>query len=178
MNDIVKFGEIIGITEQNVIAYSNNNNKSTSNYYNKIYTGLKYECVEFVRRWLIIVYNITFKSVNNAKDIFDLANFYTTSNPSHEININKCINGISSGICDISFGDLIIWDYKGEFSLYGHVAVVVKIKKKYIYIAEQNTCNKSWNGKKYSRKLLFDNNILEDLDYPDTKILGWIKYKN
>jgi glutathionylspermidine amidase/synthetase len=162
----MNFGEPIGITKQNVIAFSNENSKSELNYYQGIYTGLKYECVEFVRRWLIIVYGITFESVDHAKDIYNLNYF------SNKIPIKKCINGFNN----ISFGDIVIWTNQGEFNKYGHVAVVVKIKNNQIYIAEQNTTNKSWNGKKYSRKLLFDNNLLIDKEYPDTKIIGWINY--
>ena len=153
----MNFGEIIGITDQGVIAFSNENSDHQSNYYQGIYTGLKYECVEFARRWLIIVYNITFDSVDHAKDIYNLNYF------SNNIPIKKCINGSSD---KISFSDLVIWTNQGEFKEYGHVAVVVKIKNNQIYIAEQNTTNKSWNGKKYSRKLLFNNNILVDREYP------------
>lgn len=166
----MNFGEPIGITKQNVIAFSNENSKSELNYYQGIYTGLKYECVEFVRRWLIIVYGITFESIDHAKDIYNLNNFSNIF--SNKIPIKKCINGSDK----ISFGDIIIWTNQGEFNKYGHVAVVVKIKNNQVYIAEQNTTNKSWNGKKYSRKLLFDNNLLIDKEYPDTKIIGWINY--
>lgn len=169
----MNFGEIIGITEQNVIAYSNEKSKHEPNYYNQIYTGLKYECVEFARRWLIIVYKITFESVDHAKDIYELNNFNSLTNPSVKINIKK-YNNINN-INNISYGDLIIWTNQGEFNLHGHVAIVVKTKNNHIYIAEQNITNQSWNGKKYSRKLLFHNNILVDTYYPDTKILGWIK---
>ena len=173
----MKFGEVIGITKQNVIAFSNEpyeqaSPRESNNYYQGIYTGLKYECVEFVRRWLIMVYKITFDSVDHAKDIYNLNYFYSILDKSNKIPIKKCINGSDK----ISFGNLVIWDYKGEFSSYGHVAVVVKIKNNQVYIAEQNTTNKSWNGKKYSRKLLFNNNILVDKEYPDTKIIGWINY--
>ena len=162
----MNFGEIIGITDQGVIAFSNENSNHQANYYQGIYTGLKYECVEFVRRWLIIVYGITFESVDHAKDIYNLNYF------SNKIPIKKCINGSDK----ISFGDLVIWTNQGEFKEHGHVAVIVKIKNNQVYIAEQNTTNKSWNGKKYSRKLLFNNNILVDRKYPDTKIIGWINY--
>ncbi len=168
----MNFGEPIGITKQNVIAFSNENSKSEINYYQGIYTGLKYECVEFVRRWLIIVYGITFESIDHAKDIYNLNNFSNIF--SNKIPIKKCINGSDK----ISFGDLVIWTNQGEFNKYGHVAVVVKIKNNQVYIAEQNTTNKSWNGKNYSRKLLFNNNILVDKEYPDTKIIGWINYYN
>ena len=167
----MNFGEIIGITDQNVIAFSNENSNHQANYYNGIYTGLKYECVEFVRRWLIIVYGITFDSVDHAKDIYNLNHFLNILNPRNKIKIKKCINGSDK----ISFGDLVIWTNQGEFKEHGHVAVVVKIKNNQVYIAEQNTTNKSWNGKKYSRKLLFNNNILVDREYPDTKIIGWIQ---
>ena len=161
----MNFGEIIGITDQGVIAFSNENSDHQANYYQGIYTGLKYECVEFARRWLIIVYGITFESVDHAKDIYNLNNF------SNNIPIKKCINGSDK----ISFGDLVIWTNQGEFKEHGHVAVVVKIKNNQVYIAEQNTTNESWKNKKYSRKLLF-NNILIDKEYPNTKIIGWIKY--
>jgi len=160
----MNFGEIIGITDQGVIAFSNKNSNHQANYYQGIYTGLKYECVEFVRRWLIIVYGITFDSVDHAKDIYDLNHF-------SNIPIKKCINGSDK----ISFGDLVIWTNKGEFKEHGHVAVVVKIKDNQVYIAEQNTTNNSWKGKKYSKKLLFNNNKLVDKEYPNTEIIGWIK---
>jgi glutathionylspermidine amidase/synthetase len=166
----MNFGEMIGITDQGVIAFSNENSNHQPNYYNGIYTGLKYECVEFVRRWLIIIYGITFESVDHAKDIYDLNHFSNIL--SNKIPIKKCINGLNN----ISFGNLVIWTNQGEFKEHGHVAVVVKIKDNKVYIAEQNTTNKSWNKKKYSRKLLINNNTLVDREYPDTKIIGWVNY--
>jgi len=168
----MNFGEIIGITDQGVIAFSNENSNHQANYYQGIYTGLKYECVEFVRRWLIIVYGITFESVDNAKDIYNLNHFSNIF--SNKIPIKKCINGSDK----ISFGDLVIWTNQGKYKEHGHVAVVVKINNNHVYIAEQNTTNEFWNRKKkYSRKLLFNNNILVDREYPDTKIIGWIQLK-
>ena len=82
----MNFGEIIGITDQGVIAFSNENSNHQANYYQGIYTGLKYECVEFVRRWLIIVYNITFDSVDHAKDIYNLNYFLGFVTVMHSIN--------------------------------------------------------------------------------------------
>jgi len=170
----MNFGEIIGITDQRVIAFSNENSNHQANYYQGIYTGFKYECVEFVRRWLIIVYDITFESVDHAKDIYELNHFNSITDSPNKIQIKKCINGSDK----ISFGDLIIWTNQGEFKKYGHVAVVVKIKNHKVYIAEQNTTNQSWNNKKYSRKLFLESNLLVDKEYPDAKIIGWINYKN
>jgi glutathionylspermidine amidase/synthetase len=148
----------------------------TKNYYNGIYTGRKYECVEFVRRWLIVVCNITFKDVNNAIDIFSLNNFYflMKNDLSTKIAISILKNNYIS-MRNIEFGDIVIWDRKGFFKLYGHVAVIVGINNDNIYIAEQNTHNKCWNNKYYSRILKIINNHIVDIDYQDTVIIGTIK---
>ena len=179
--DMVTFGKPLGITRQKVISFSNHdeNGKSKSkdqpNYYNNVYTGLKFQSVEFVRRWLISVYNITFESVDNATDIFELQNFVLAEYPSIKIVIEKCVN---NGSQKIAFGNVIIWGSKGgAFDIYGSCAIVVKVKNNIIYIADQNVSNKSWNGKCYSRKLyLNENNVIVDREYPDTKITGWLKY--
>lgn len=73
------FGERIG-TNSNVEAYSNWSSQyisSESNYItlphnHKIFTGLKWQCVEYARRYLINVLNVTFQDVNNAYEIFDI----------------------------------------------------------------------------------------------------------
>ena len=57
-----KFGDKIG-SFNGVDAYSNQLGKTNSldsNYYNGIYTGQKWQCVEFARRYLIIKEGITF----------------------------------------------------------------------------------------------------------------------
>ena len=41
----------------------------------KIYTGLKYQCVELARRYLILVKQITFEDVDFAYQIFTLKHF-------------------------------------------------------------------------------------------------------
>jgi hypothetical protein len=175
--ELVKFGKPLGVTKQKVVSFSNygkSKNKGQPNYYNNVYTGVKFQSVEFVRRWLISVYNITFESVDDAIDIFTLNNFILVKHPSIKIVIEKCIN---DGSTNIAFGNVIIWNSQGAFNLYGSCAIVVEVKNNIIYIADQNVSNKSWNGKNYSRKLYLDNNnVLEDKEYPDTKILGWLKY--
>ena len=180
-NKLVPFGKPLGITKQKVVSFSNYNkndnskNKDQPNYYNNVYTGIKFQSVEFVRRWLISVYKITFESVDNATDIFKLQNFILVKYPSIKIIIEKCVN---DGSKNIAFGNVIIWDSQGgAFDVYGSCAIVVKVKNNIIFIADQNVSNKSWNGKCYTRKLyLNENNMIEDREYPDTKITGWLKY--
>jgi|688.fasta_scaffold905997_1 hypothetical protein len=175
--ELVKFGKPLGVTKQKVVSFSNHGkskNKDQPNYYNNVYSGVKYQSVEFVRRWLITVYGITFESVDDATDIFKLKNFILVKYPSIKIVIEKCVN---NGSKNIAFGNVIIWDSQGAFNVDGSCAIVVKVKNNIIYIADQNVSNKSWNDKCYSRKLYVnENNVIEDREYPDTKITGWLKY--
>jgi len=151
----------------NVISYANNNSNK-NNYINNIYTGLKWQCVEFARRYLIINYNITFDSIDNAYNIFDLPYFISLKN-NMMIKINKYVNGSKTPPMKDS---LLIWNryYKNT----GHVAIITNIDNDIITIAEQNYNNNSWNGNNYSRKLkiVFNNGYY----IMNNNILGWINY--
>jgi hypothetical protein len=127
MNYIKKnYGDIIG-TFNGVQSYSNIDNKiDYPNYYNGIYTGLKWQCVEYVRRYLIINHNITFSNVNSASEIAD-ARFMTLDGKIIIPNNNLVL------------GSIIIFpkDYEVN-SPNGHVAIVSSILPSGITIAEQN----------------------------------------
>jgi glutathionylspermidine amidase/synthetase len=129
MNYIKKnYGDIIG-TFNGVQSYSNSNNKSSvANYYNNIYTGIKWECVEYVRRYLIINHNITFSNVDSSYQIPE-ANFMTL----HGENIIPKKNN------SLVIGSIIIFpkDYEVD-SPDGHVAIISSILQSGITIAEQN----------------------------------------
>ena len=129
MNYIKKnYGDIIG-SFNGVQAYSNTDNKiDTPNYYNNIYTGLKWQCVEYVRRYLIINHNITFSNVDSASQIAD-AQFMTLDG---KIIIPKKNN-------NLVIGSIIIFpkDYEID-SPDGHVAIISSILPSGITIAEQN----------------------------------------
>ena len=129
MNYIKKnYGDIIG-TFNGVQSYSNSDNKTnTPNYYNGIYTGIKWECVEYARRYLIINHNITFSNVNSAFQIPE-AKFMTLHG---EIIIPKKNNNLVIGI-------IIIFpkDYEVD-SHDGHVGIISSVLEAGINIAEQN----------------------------------------
>ena len=130
MNYIKKnYGDIIG-TFNGVQSYSNSNNKmdDTANYYNGIYTGIKWECVEYVRRYLIINHNITFSNVDSAFKITE-AKFMTL----HGKNIIPNLTN------NLIIGNIIIFpkDYEVN-SPDGHVAIISSILPSGITIAEQN----------------------------------------
>jgi len=127
-NPKYKFGDIIG-TFDGVNAYSNQNDKlksKQSNYYNNIYTGVKWQCVEFVRRYLITKYGITFTNVEHAFQI-PQAQFTTL----HGFPV-KMIN-------ELNVGSIVVWpkNYENN-SPHGHVAIVINICSSGINVAEQN----------------------------------------
>jgi glutathionylspermidine amidase/synthetase len=170
----IAFGMKLGESD-GVIAYSSHNKETShcyeldSTYYNGIYSGLKWQCVEFARRYLMAVHNITFDMVDFAYQIFDLPYFVSLSD-GNKITINKKIN---NGRSLPKKGALIIWNRHVTPHNTGHVAVVVGITQNHIFIAEQNWENNSWNNKNYSRKLSIrstDNRI------DDPNIIGWIEF--
>ena len=123
-----KFGDIIG-TFDGVKAYSNQNDETKSkqsNYYNNIYRGVKWQCVEFVRRYLILKHGITFNNVEHAFQI-PQAQFTT-------------LNGFPvKMINELNVGSIIVWPKNYEHnSPHGHVAIVINISSSGINVAEQN----------------------------------------
>ena len=118
--------------------YSNNhnndnlNNNSNSNYYNGIYTGIKWQCVEFARRYLIVTHGITFSDVTSAFQIPDAK--FTTLDGKQNIEVRN----------DLQVGSLIVWPkYYMANSVDGHVAVVSSITPNGITVVEQNYNNKN-----------------------------------
>jgi len=168
----LSFGKRLGNID-NVWAYSSFDKKELNKFsqLESVYivpsgleSGLKWECVEFVRRYLILTHNVTFRQVDFAYEIFNLDYFTSTINRK-KVRINKIINGMNRP----KKGSLIIWDRHVTLDNTGHVAIVVKTTHNKIFIAEQNWDNISWNGKNYSRILPLYNNMIDD-----PHIIGWI----
>jgi glutathionylspermidine amidase/synthetase len=192
-NKIIPFGQPIGIDSNNIIAYSSdektNSHKKKYSYLKiktldhiikKIFCGIKFQCVEYARRWLILVKNITFEQIDMAymlftSEIICFRNIWTKQ----YIPYTKCPNG--SSISPKS-GSILLWD-QAENYLTGHVAIILNIDEDYIYIGEQNWKDIKWSNN-YSRKISIkkiSNQIwLDDSDTNsfNLKILGWINLIN
>jgi glutathionylspermidine amidase/synthetase len=78
MQRAAAFGQIIGIAPGAVSSFSCDADSAPDGEYNSphehdgLYYGVKYQCVEFARRWLIHNLGLSFGSVRYARDVFAL----------------------------------------------------------------------------------------------------------
>lgn len=107
------------------------NNSDEPIYWNGIYTGIKYQCVELARRYYLIKYGLLFEEVRGAKDIMNLQTIYHMENKRYV----QWPTYMNTGLPMV--GSLLIWDASEQFS-YGHVAIVTGITQKYVEVIEQN----------------------------------------
>ena len=146
-DDLVGVWNGVSIYSNNDYDYSTNN--SNSNYYNGIYTGIKWQCVEFARRYLIVTHGITFSDVTSAFQIPDAK--FTTLDGKQNIEVRN----------DLQVGSLIVWpkNYMTN-SVDGHVAVVSSITPNGITVVEQNYDNKNEINRFISRDDMRNTTIL------------------
>jgi len=145
----------LGKTKEGIVCYLNSKDKGKETNFIKIgseeiYTGLKWECVEFARRYLILTKGVTFDDVTTALDIPNLKYFRNLDGSIHPIHIFK------NGNYDIKEGDLIVMEDEMDT---GHVAVVCGRNENELFIAEQHYDEKEWGNKNYSRIFKVENII-------------------
>ncbi|NOY66184.1 MAG: CHAP domain-containing protein [Gammaproteobacteria bacterium] len=143
---ITDYGDILGKTPRGISAYSNCNNNCVifeASKYKGTYTGIKWQCVEFARRWLLINHGLVYGDVDYAIDIWDKINFFTHIKSKKQIPVSAHING---SLHVPVVGDLFI--YAKALLGTGHVAVITHIDKKnqLIMLGEQNYMNTKWEG--------------------------------
>lgn len=165
------FGEVTGITSSGVIAYSNCNSQCVNpepNFVEGVFTGIKWQCVEYARRWLLLNKKVVYGDVDIAADIWNLQTVHTPDKDKH-YTFSSILNGSSD--VNLQRGDLLI--YAAAFLGTGHVAVVLKVdeKEQKIIVGEQNYTNKIWQ-EDHAREIKY---ILNDqrLWLLDSYLLGW-----
>ncbi len=179
------FGTIIGMAPGNVPVYSSDYSSIDKNdlserhtfrsYYDGVFMGYKWQCVEFARRWLYINKGFIFNDIAMAYDIFQLTTVRKISN-SEILPFYSFSNGSLRAPIP---GALLIWDEGGEFEDTGHVAVVTEVFDDKIRIVEQNERHSLWNKEQnYSRELKtkIDDNGGHwiECSYHDASLLGWV----
>ena len=168
---ITPYGEILGVSKSGVEAYSNCNSKCViyePNKWKGTYTGIKWQCVEYARRWLLLNKGAVYGDVENASDIWDKIDYLTEIKTKSKLPLISYVNGSKLAP---QIGDMLI--YANEFNNTGHVAIVidVDIKNGILEVGEQNFNNQSWSNK-YARKI---NLITRNNQYwlLDAYLLGW-----
>ena len=123
------------------------------NYNNGYFTGIKWQCVEYARRYIQSVFGVTFSQVESADEI---PNAIFTRLEDNKI-IKPSIYNISSKLdslnhCLDSLNNcLIVWPKDYELDApHGHVAIIVSVSQddksslSGLYVAEQNYDNNNY----------------------------------
>ena len=165
------YGMALGKSPRGVEAYSNCQSGCViydPNQWNGRYTGIKWQCVEYARRWLLINTGTVFGDVDIAADLWDKIDHLTDAKTKRQIPVEARLNG---SILPPAVGDLLIYarEYKGT----GHVAVVtgVDIKGGTVDVSEQNFNNQLWTHD-YARQIKLIKNG-EKYWLLDGYLLGW-----
>jgi glutathionylspermidine amidase/synthetase len=146
----------IGIDPQGTEAYySQSSLQSKPNYSRGVYTGQKYECVEYVRRWWIKNKAVTFEQIDSAIELAHLSRAKSI----HKYNQFFPVRSALQERPEV--GDLVIFKPTPENNYYGHIAVVVRVEQDAAHLAEQNYSNEKWK-EDYSRSIPIVNDTLQD----------------
>ena len=125
--------------------------------------GLKYQCVEFVKRYYYLIYDHKMpNSYGHAKDFFDISINHGDYNRSRGLIQFRNAYDMSPQI-----GDILVYD-AGEMSLYGHIAIISKVEDDYIEVVQQN-----WGEK--SRQILPLVKYDKYFTIADYDVLGWLR---
>jgi glutathionylspermidine amidase/synthetase len=129
------FGTPLG-TSNGITAYSSYNSPTHQrpNFQQNQFTGMQWQCVEFVRRYLIARHGITFQDVQNAYELYSLQQFLLVES-TNPVSVQAIPNGSRKPKAE----SLLV--YSKEIDGTGHVAVIVHIGDDYIVVAEQGWDN-------------------------------------
>ena len=96
--------------------------------------GVKWQCVEFARRWLLMTRGVWMRSIPTAEQIWSLSEVVHVAS-GKKVKLTRHENGRSK--VPPRAGDLIIYRRAHDIP-FGHVAAIVEVGKDYVRIAEQN----------------------------------------
>lgn len=146
------FGQVLGETAGHVRAYSNCRAECVVPIPHRVddtFTGIKWQCVEFARRWLLRNRGVVYADVDVAADIWDRVDHVKRPVDGVRFRLASFPNGADQ---PPRTGDLLI--YSRRYLGTGHVAVVTRVKPRegFVEVAEQNYRNEAWPGK-YARRI-------------------------
>jgi glutathionylspermidine amidase/synthetase len=166
----------LGASQSGVEAYSNCQSlckRYDPNTWKGIYTGVKWQCVEYARRWLLINKGAVYGDVEVAADIWNKIDHLIHVATNKELPLEAHLNGSEK---PPQRGDLLV--YARAFYDTGHVAVVTHVDHEngVLEVAEQNFNNQPWTGD-YARTIEF---VKKGSNYwlLDGYLLGWKHVKD
>ncbi|CAF4014177.1 unnamed protein product [Rotaria magnacalcarata] len=121
--EFAPFNKIQGVSSTNVVAYSNEYDDFISfegSYVLGIFTGFKWQCVEFARRWLLLCKGCIFQSIGTAADMWHKLSFVERVTDGQKFHLKKYPNGSPyKPTCDT----FLIYSASIQ-APYGHIAVI------------------------------------------------------
>jgi hypothetical protein len=107
-------------------------------YWRTVFTGLRYQCVEFARRYLLQTRGLVFDRVDFAYEILNLPVLKDPFKPDVSPVPWPTHSNLDYTPAACPAGSLIIWSPAGFYEPTGHVAVVVRATPAWVEIVEQN----------------------------------------
>ncbi|UJR32297.1 hypothetical protein I4U23_019761 [Adineta vaga] len=142
---MVRYNETLGVASSNVPAYSNGDDTYFSgehHYFHGIFTGFKWQCVEYARRWLLIRKTCIFRSVRSAADAWHELSHIERVTDGKKFPLIPHANGSSTKPKKDS---LLIYSLCRDLP-FGHIAIITDVGDDFICIAEQNYRFHRWSG--------------------------------
>jgi len=116
--------------------------------------GMKWQCVEYVRRYYKDVFNHEMNQWGNAND------YFRNSLDNGSYNTERGLVQYDNGMRKPKVHDIIVWAGK-----YGHIAIVTAVDDNYVYIIAQNV------GKQCKDRLKLEGNMIS----PGSNIKGILR---
>ena len=144
-------------------------NKSINIYFkktDKIYEteyGIPFQCVELIRRFFSTIKNVSFSSVVDAVEFYNVINNLSNSSITYELSTYSYPYEYNYKYY-LKPGSILFWKYKKPDFIYGHVALVLDSNNKTTTIIQQNL---NPPVKIYDTKTLF-----EKMNSSKSKFLG------
>tara|TARA_Y100000385_G_C13056776_1_gene622395 strand:+ start:627 stop:1220 length:594 start_codon:yes stop_codon:yes gene_type:complete len=123
--------------------------------------GLKWQCVEFVKRFYFLNYEHKMPDTyGHAKDFFD-------KNVKSGWNSRRAMTQYVNGSKKSPKVDMILVFDRNNLNPFGHIAIISEVKRESITIAQQN-----WGTQTRMQLPIKVNNNQYFIDHPD--VLGWL----
>ena len=132
--------------------------------------GIKWQCVEYARRWTFLRKSSIFASIDGANDMWSQLKFVQRVTDKRKFPLKKHPNGSPKLPSKDSY---LIYPVQNDMP-FGHVSVIVEVLPKAIRVAEQNFHFHFWNSS-YAREIPIVKR--NDLFYiNDTyEVFGWLE---